>query len=62
MANSLIRCKFAEFPILESRHEGQTLIYLDNGATTQKPRAVIDAINKILSIAGTPTSIAGCIT
>jgi len=33
-----------DFPILERQHNGQTLIYLDNAATTQKPQAVIDAI------------------
>ncbi|HEX3355504.1 MAG TPA: SufS family cysteine desulfurase [Tepidisphaeraceae bacterium] len=34
----------AQFPILQSTVHGKPLIYLDNGATTQKPRAVIDAI------------------
>jgi len=34
-----------DFPILaEHVHEGKPLIYLDNAATTQKPRAVIDAL------------------
>src|SRR5882757_8631045 len=33
----------AEFPILRTRANGHPLIYLDNGATTQKPQAVIDA-------------------
>ena len=36
----------ADFPILQTRVHGHPLIYLDNGATTQKPRAVIDAIVK----------------
>jgi cysteine desulfurase / selenocysteine lyase len=36
----------AEFPILETRNDGRPLVYLDNGATTQKPRAVIDAISR----------------
>lgn len=35
-----------EFPILSSRIDGRPLIYLDNAATTQKPRAVIDAISQ----------------
>lgn len=35
-----------EFPILSSRINGQPLIYLDNAATTQKPRAVIEAIGQ----------------
>ncbi|MDQ3562636.1 MAG: cysteine desulfurase [Pseudomonadota bacterium] len=33
-----------DFPILERRLRGQPLVYLDNAATTQKPRAVIEAI------------------
>lgn len=32
------------FPILKREVNGQPLIYLDNGATTQKPQQVIDAI------------------
>ena len=34
----------ADFPILAERVNGRKLVYLDNGATSQKPRAVIDAI------------------
>jgi cysteine desulfurase/selenocysteine lyase len=34
----------ADFPILHQLVHRQPLIYLDNGATTQKPRAVIDAL------------------
>ena len=33
-----------DFPILHQKVHGQPLIYLDNGATTQKPRAVIQAL------------------
>ncbi len=33
-----------DFPILSIRPHGKRLIYLDNAATTQKPRQVIDAI------------------
>src|SRR4051812_28055008 len=33
-----------DFPILQTKAHGKPLVYLDNGATTQKPRAVIDAI------------------
>jgi cysteine desulfurase/selenocysteine lyase len=32
-----------DFPVLRERVNGQRLVYLDNGATTQKPQAVIDA-------------------
>jgi len=34
----------AEFPILDQEVNEKPLVYLDNGATTQKPNAVIDAI------------------
>ncbi|MBI4352395.1 MAG: cysteine desulfurase [Candidatus Omnitrophica bacterium] len=34
----------AEFPMLSSRMNGHPLVYLDNAATTQKPRAVIDRL------------------
>jgi len=33
-----------DFPILALESRGRPLVYLDNGATTQKPRAVIDAL------------------
>jgi cysteine desulfurase / selenocysteine lyase len=35
-----------EFPILAQRIRGKPLVYLDNAATTQKPRAVLDAIRR----------------
>ncbi len=35
----------AEFPILFREVYGKPLVYLDNGASAQKPRAVIDAIS-----------------
>jgi cysteine desulfurase/selenocysteine lyase len=34
----------ADFPILAQEVHGKPLVYLDNGASTQKPNAVIDAI------------------
>jgi cysteine desulfurase/selenocysteine lyase len=34
----------ADFPILRQQVNGKPLVYLDNGATTQKPQVVIDAI------------------
>jgi cysteine desulfurase/selenocysteine lyase len=34
----------ADFPILTRTVHGKPLVYLDNAATTQKPRAVLDAI------------------
>ena len=33
-----------DFPILSRRVYGKPLVYLDNAATTQKPRAVLDAV------------------
>lgn len=33
-----------DFPILSREVYGKPLVYLDNGATTQKPRCVVDAI------------------
>ena len=35
-----------DFPILSTQARGKPLVYLDNAATTQKPRAVIDRIVK----------------
>ena len=34
----------SDFPILSRTINGQPLIYLDNGASSQKPRVVIDAV------------------
>jgi cysteine desulfurase/selenocysteine lyase len=34
----------SQFPILQTKAHGHPLVYLDNGATTQKPQRVIDAI------------------
>src|SRR5438477_11350633 len=34
----------ADFPILDQEVHGQPLIYLDNAATTQKPRVVMEAL------------------
>ena len=36
----------ADFPILATQVHGKPLVYLDNAATTQKPRAVIDALSR----------------
>ncbi|MEJ2124375.1 MAG: cysteine desulfurase [Alphaproteobacteria bacterium] len=36
----------ADFPILAQPVYGKTLVYLDNGASAQKPRAVLDAIER----------------
>ena len=36
----------ADFPILSREVNGKPLVYLDNGASAQKPRAVIDAMTR----------------
>ncbi len=36
----------ADFPILSQKVNGKQLVYFDNGATSQKPQVVIDAISK----------------
>ncbi|MCC6464268.1 MAG: cysteine desulfurase [Planctomycetes bacterium] len=36
----------ADFPILSRTVHGKPLVYLDNGASTQKPQAVIDAVRR----------------
>jgi cysteine desulfurase / selenocysteine lyase len=36
----------SDFPILRQKVRGKNLVYLDNAATSQKPRAVIDAISR----------------
>jgi cysteine desulfurase/selenocysteine lyase len=36
----------ADFPALDQQVYGKPLVYLDSAATTQKPRAVIDAISR----------------
>lgn len=40
----------AQFPQLNREARGQKLIYLDSGATTLKPRSVIDAVQKSMSL------------
>ncbi len=37
----------ADFPILSRTVNGRPLVYLDNGASAQKPRVVIDAMTKL---------------
>ena len=36
----------ADFPILSRQVHGRPLVYLDNGASAQKPRAVIEAVTR----------------
>jgi cysteine desulfurase/selenocysteine lyase len=39
----------ADFPILKREVNGKPLVYLDNGASAQKPQAVIDAVTRAYS-------------
>ena len=36
----------SDFPILQQQVHGKPLVYLDNAATAQKPRSVIDAVSR----------------
>ncbi len=38
----------ADFPILSREVYGKPLVYLDNGASAQKPRVVIDAMRQVM--------------
>jgi cysteine desulfurase / selenocysteine lyase len=38
-----------QFPVLKRQVNGHPLVYLDNGATTQKPQSVIDRVTRFLS-------------
>ena len=40
----------AEFPILSRQVNGKPLVYLDNGASAQKPQVVIDAVTQAYSM------------
>ena len=45
MTQALINDIRAQFPALHQDVNGKPLVYLDNGATTQKPKCVIDALS-----------------
>ena len=47
----------ADFPILATTVHGRPLVYLDNAATTQKPRTVIDAERTYYESQGKPTYV-----
>ncbi len=40
----------ADFPILHRQVNGKPLIYLDNGASAQKPAVVIEAVSQAYSM------------
>ena len=54
-SNVLIESKFdvdkirKDFPILAKNIHGKSLVYLDNGATTQKPLSVINRVHRFES-------------
>ncbi len=37
-----------DFPILGREVNGKPLVYLDNGASAQKPKVVIDAVREVV--------------
>lgn len=37
----------ADFPLLSQKVYGKKLVYFDNGATTQKPQCVLDAVDEV---------------
>lgn len=39
-----------DFPVLQTMVHNKPLVYLDNGATTHKPRIVIDKLNELYSV------------
>jgi cysteine desulfurase / selenocysteine lyase len=39
----------ADFPILKRQVYNKPLVYFDNGATTQKPQCVLDAVDEVLT-------------
>ena len=49
MADYDVHAIRADFPILAREIHSKPLIYLDNGASAQKPKAVIDAVNHVYS-------------
>ncbi len=50
-----------DFPILQRKvHDGKPLVYLDNAATSQKPRQVLDAMNDVLRAPQRQRRTAGC--
>lgn len=49
MTNDQILAIRAQFPALNQDVNGKPLVYLDNGATTQKPQCVIDALSRYYS-------------
>ena len=36
----------SDFPTLNQKINGNDLVYLDNAATTQKPKSVINSVNE----------------
>ncbi len=42
----------ADFPVLSQRVHGKPLVYLDNAATTQKPRQVIERVRAAVRYRG----------
>ncbi len=45
LSDTAIAAARGDFPALHQQVHGKPLVYLDNAATTQKPQAVINAMN-----------------
>ena len=43
-----------DFPVLKQKIHGKPLVYLDNAATSQKPKSVIEAITKVKGLGSIP--------
>jgi len=48
-SNRSLRELRAQFPLLKERVDGRSLVYLDSAATTQRPRAVLEALTNFYS-------------
>ncbi len=38
-----------DFPILSQKENGKTIVYLDNAATSQRPKSVVEAVEKFIN-------------
>ena len=54
MSKAVREDQWRDFPILERQHGGRRIVYLDSGATAQRPKAVIDALMNHMLHIGNP--------
>ena len=60
LQSSEIREIRKDFPFLELSTKEKPLVYLDSAATTQKPRQVIEAMNRYYSSVGPTAALTAC--